>query len=1302
MKIAQRVIAFLLTLSLFCGISIGAWAETVTLPASLTVIEDEAFAGDFSLDKVEIPEGTVSIGARAFAGSSVNAVYIPDSVTKIGSMAFANIDHVTIISTPDSYAHTYAVKNKLDWADVSAYDYNKQLDEVRDSFTYTYEPESVVPESSNFDIEITDGVTDPAMLAFLEEYNEHTFNQMELNNAFMSDMDGIISNMGGMMEDLSDAGVKVDSGSVSVESEGVFFTVPQSLADILGDDMRVVSTSCSDSGELDIVLTSGGGEYHLRGTMEGVSLITPLGDSIQFMSVTFDGSMLVSFMQKCWETLNEISSRVTILSMFMDDSVERTEKLLAEEKAKETLARESQAKLETKEDIQRAAKMEARAYNQAAVYERNLLKLRGFKIALGVISAPLDVMSFKDDLDSFNELEAIAKHGHPTEADFASTQRQEIAERMMEHLRRAQQIYVVNMASTLVSAGLNLVDLITNIQMVIPGAQPALIAEKAAVFAVRTSMNILNYLVGVVAGSQASTLYESAKKGDAKLHMKIKGQVIDSETREPLPLVKVLCTFGPDLVSAVTDRDGRFTVEPLGEAELVLKLEDYDQKKLKVTEEMSKQRPLLIEMDHETGDIFCFVTDYPRTKGLEKAAITCGDKTGYTDARGDLRLKLRTGEHTLHVELNGYAPEDKQVTVVKGKEQIVEIQLKPYGEIWNREDLENIAQHTDYAYKLMDNIDLGDADWTPLPWFSGTFDGNDHYIYNMHISGSNGGAALFEGLNGATVKNLRMEDAVINVPIDTEFKNAAVICGQMIQNSVVDNCTISGNITVTDGNGDVFVGGAVGLCTGGRVDGTYATVNIDVQAHQNVFAGGVAGRITSGSARLLGSFGNISVRQTKSNSGARMFVNGIGMFDDQFLEGGNLGAVNLTLETIDAEGYAHGLYHTSYGESEANVTAKTKNGNVSAYGCSEGVSCSSSGKITAAATGTGSVNAVGLYKISYGSNSGAVRATAKKGNASAYGGMLMGQESSNSGTIRATTGTGTAVAYGLSGQAEGDRNPTNCTNTGSVTAVATSGKTLAVGVSDCTTARNTGAVTSQLGNGNAVAQGITNCTHSENTGNVSLTYQGTDGIGGNTSAHGLSSCSSSVNRGNVSVVVLASNTKANVAGASKGSENTNYGSVEARSNSGQTNATGLSGSNGHNYGYVLAYSSSLDYNASPDPAATGVGVSGSGNINRARVTAISAGSAAWASGFEGSNSASYDLVLAQSTHYVRIPVQDGYQTYIGKAGASNSVYTVASTAGVTASAVNGQRYSILLDTQTNLIYVGVSGGMQLGYAYSTN
>ncbi len=75
---------------------------SVTIPASVTSIGDEAFQWCGGLTSITIPAGVTSIGENAFSGcKSLTSITIPDSVTSIGDEAFSGCWDLTSITIHD-------------------------------------------------------------------------------------------------------------------------------------------------------------------------------------------------------------------------------------------------------------------------------------------------------------------------------------------------------------------------------------------------------------------------------------------------------------------------------------------------------------------------------------------------------------------------------------------------------------------------------------------------------------------------------------------------------------------------------------------------------------------------------------------------------------------------------------------------------------------------------------------------------------------------------------------------------------------------------------------------------------------------------------------------------------------------------------------------------------------------------------------------------------------------------------------------------------------------------------------------
>ena len=75
----------------------------VTIPNSVTSIEDYAFSGCSGLTSVTIGNGVTSIGHDAFSGcSGLTSVTIGNGVTSIGDYAFSSCSRLTSVTIPDS------------------------------------------------------------------------------------------------------------------------------------------------------------------------------------------------------------------------------------------------------------------------------------------------------------------------------------------------------------------------------------------------------------------------------------------------------------------------------------------------------------------------------------------------------------------------------------------------------------------------------------------------------------------------------------------------------------------------------------------------------------------------------------------------------------------------------------------------------------------------------------------------------------------------------------------------------------------------------------------------------------------------------------------------------------------------------------------------------------------------------------------------------------------------------------------------------------------------------------------------
>lgn len=117
MNIKLSLSFFLLILLCLFGAAVGEESDVLRLPSALTAIEDQAFYRSDSIERVVLPENMHSIGAQAFAESSLREINLPASLESIASDAFDGCENLIATVEADSYAHDWCLKNDVaHWA----------------------------------------------------------------------------------------------------------------------------------------------------------------------------------------------------------------------------------------------------------------------------------------------------------------------------------------------------------------------------------------------------------------------------------------------------------------------------------------------------------------------------------------------------------------------------------------------------------------------------------------------------------------------------------------------------------------------------------------------------------------------------------------------------------------------------------------------------------------------------------------------------------------------------------------------------------------------------------------------------------------------------------------------------------------------------------------------------------------------------------------------------------------------------------------------------------------------------------
>ena len=177
--------------------------------------------------------------------------------------------------------------------------------------------------------------------------------------------------------------------------------------------------------------------------------------------------------------------------------------------------------------------------------------------------------------------------------------------------------------------------------------------------------------------------------------------------------------------------------------------------------------------------------------------------------------------------------------------------------ISGRADLEKIGTDSRYPlsgnYYLTNDIDLGNTEWIPIGnsqqnSFTGTLDGHGHVINNLNITGDYHFAGLFGNAYDATIKNVGLIGANIDIEYGS-YSYVGGICGCARNQTIISNCYNTGNISAYSSSASKSYSVAGGICgIGGDVIITncYNTGNITAYSYSSFslatsYSGGICG-----------------------------------------------------------------------------------------------------------------------------------------------------------------------------------------------------------------------------------------------------------------------------------------------------------------------------------------------------------------------------------------------------------------------------------------------------------------------------
>ena len=163
---------------------------------------------------------------------------------------------------------------------------------------------------------------------------------------------------------------------------------------------------------------------------------------------------------------------------------------------------------------------------------------------------------------------------------------------------------------------------------------------------------------------------------------------------------------------------------------------------------------------------------------------------------------------------------------------------------------------------LTENINLTDIDWTPIGTdyynqYTGAFDGGNHTITGLTVTGSNEFAGLFGFIgSGGKVKDVTLKE--VKIESDNDMSDVGGVVGWSY--GTIENCSVSGSVI---GRGTIsIVGGVVGYQWDGSITGCSSSATVNA----GNTAGGVAG--STYSATLTGCYatGDVTVENDGTNN----------------------------------------------------------------------------------------------------------------------------------------------------------------------------------------------------------------------------------------------------------------------------------------------------------------------------------------------------------------------------------------------------------------------------------------------------
>ena len=154
-----------------------------------------------------------------------------------------------------------------------------------------------------------------------------------------------------------------------------------------------------------------------------------------------------------------------------------------------------------------------------------------------------------------------------------------------------------------------------------------------------------------------------------------------------------------------------------------------------------------------------------------------------------------------------------------------------YKRICTAQQLQNVQNNLEANYFLCNAIDLQGFPFEPLGPFKGIFDGNNKPISNLNIYLPNNNYVGFfsiintyENPNETIIKNVKLVNANI-----TGHDWVGALAGQVKRNTIIENCSSSGNIVGNiqyPAGFSIYIGGLIGKFEGKIISNSSSSANV--------------------------------------------------------------------------------------------------------------------------------------------------------------------------------------------------------------------------------------------------------------------------------------------------------------------------------------------------------------------------------------------------------------------------------------------------------------------------------------------